>query len=66
MGRAPKHFAQNGEILHNQGPIFHKFFAAESDFPWNFLENDFSKLFPRKIPFFPNIFWGKFSAEFSP
>jgi hypothetical protein len=29
-------------------------------------KNDFSKLFPRKIPFFPNIFGGKFSAEFSP
>jgi hypothetical protein len=22
-------------------------------------KNDFSKLFPRKIPFFPNIFWEK-------
>jgi hypothetical protein len=29
-------------------------------------KNDFSKLFPWKIQFFPNIFWGKFSAEFSP
>jgi hypothetical protein len=28
-------------------------------------KNDFSKLFPRKIQFFPNIFGGKFSAEFS-
>jgi hypothetical protein len=26
-------------------------------------KNDFSKLFPRKIPFFHNIFGGKFSAE---
>jgi hypothetical protein len=29
-------------------------------------KNDFSKLFPQKIPFFPNIFGEKFSAEFSP
>jgi hypothetical protein len=29
------------------------------------LKNDFSKLFPRKIQFFPNNFWGKFSAKFS-
>jgi hypothetical protein len=29
-------------------------------------KNDFSQLFPRKIPFFPNIFGEKFSAEFSP
>jgi hypothetical protein len=28
-------------------------------------KNDFSKLFPRKIPFFPTFFGGKFSAEFS-
>jgi hypothetical protein len=45
------------------GANFLYIFSAESDFPrkipWNFLKkNDFSKLFPRKIPFFPNIFGG--------
>jgi hypothetical protein len=38
------------------GAIFRTFFPRK---------NDFSKLFPRKIEFFPNIFGGKFSAEFS-
>jgi hypothetical protein len=41
-----------------------KLLAAENYFLrkilWNFLEkNDFSKLFPQKIPFFTNIFGGK-------
>jgi hypothetical protein len=40
--------------------IFHGKFRGIS---W---KNDFSKLFLRKIPFFPNILGGKFSAEFSP
>jgi hypothetical protein len=57
-------------VQRDQGPIFRTFFPRNIIFRGKFRgiswKNDFSKLFPRKIPFFPNIFWGKFSAEFSP
>jgi hypothetical protein len=54
----------------NFTPIFHTFFLRKIPFRGKFRgiswKNDFSKLFPWKIQFFPNIFGGKFSAEFSP
>jgi hypothetical protein len=63
-------------ISFNQGPIFRTFFSVENHFPrkttfrgkfrgisW---KNDFLKLFPRRIPFFPKFFGGKFSAKFPP
>jgi hypothetical protein len=51
------------------GRFFVHFFPPKITFRGKFRgitwKNDFSKLFPRKIQFFPNIFWGKFSAKFS-
>jgi hypothetical protein len=44
----------------NWGQFFVHFFHGIS---W---KNNFSKCFPRKIQLFPNIFGGKFSAEFFP
>jgi hypothetical protein len=63
-------------LLGNRTPHWQKFaqcgliFPRKITFRGKFREiswkKDFSKVFPRKIPFFPNIFGGKFSAEFSP
>jgi hypothetical protein len=45
------------------GQLFVHFFPRKVIFRGKFRgiswKNDFSKLFPRKIPIFPNIFWGK-------
>jgi hypothetical protein len=52
------------------GADFRTFFPRKVIFSGKFygicFGNDFSKLFPRTILIFPDIFWGKFSAEFSP
>jgi hypothetical protein len=68
---SPRHVADGSwcATAGTRGQFFVHFFPRKITFRGKFRgiswKNNFSKLFPRKIQLFPNIFGGKFSAEFS-